>query len=1014
MNWTRQAPALLAAGVMVGLIGCSEPADSTSADATAASLQRVDGPALLRDIDTRPALFPRLAWSRAAIPLPSGGTLVALKDELTGAELWKTDGTEAGTTLVKEFAPGFWSSTPSDFTELQGAIYFSAEMDFGLQGLWKTDGTAAGTVLVKSFPNLEEPDDDTFRSMAALGGALYFIQDEKLWKSDGTEAGTVSIQALLPATVTEFHSGLVPVGNALYFLAEDSVERTGLWKTDGTAAGTVRLKNLYTGAVGGYTDQLHVVGSTVFFTAGDFNRELWKTDGTVDGTQRVFSQSGSLGSMRAAGPYLYFGRSGALWRTNGTEAGTVELPAFSPDWMMPVGQSLFFEAQDELGREPWVSDGTREGTRRVKDLLPGEESSNSEPLGVVNGRLLLASIQVDRRVALWSSDGSEAGTVLLAERGIANEFFLGFTGKPPVPVGSSSVIVELPDFDERGAVFRTDGTAAGTVGLGSVRTGTKGSQLTRHPLAVTPGKVFFTAEDENGMGLWVSDATSGGTTRLRSLARPVSDSASVGSTLFFGMDDGTSGLELWKSDGTVAGTVRVKDINSGAQGSIPMGLLAFNGTLYFSATTEVDGRELWKSDGTADGTVMVKPLLSGFESSDPEEFTVMNGTLFFSARDENYAGSLWKTDGTADGTTKVKDLEVDELTVGGNTLYFFGEVNGESGLWKSDGTADGTVRIRAGLEETFGLTWAGGRLYFLVQDEAHGFEPWVSDGTEAGTRLLKDIQPGASPSFGTGFTQLGNRVLFFARDDEHGFELWRTDGTEAGTVRVTDLMQGPTSSVRVNAESNDNESLFERVALEDRGLAVFVAQDAEGGLELWATDGTTEGTFRHADLAPGAASSAPTGLVTVGGQLVFFAGDAAHGREPRAVPLPVVPDTTDPVLTCPNNVLSTTDSTEGTTVEYTRATAVDANGPTTVTYSHPSGSRFPLGFTEVTVTATDAAGNTARCTFTVQVTLATLPAPGGEVEASGCGCTSGLGTGAGAGWGLLLLALASLRSRRRA
>jgi ELWxxDGT repeat protein len=64
----------------------------------------------------------------------------------------------------------------------------------------------------------------------------------------------------------------------------------------------------------------------------------------------------------------------------------------------------------------------------------------------------------------------------------------------------------------------------------------------------------------------------------------------------------------------------------------------------------------------------------------------------------------------------------------------------------------------------------------------HGRELWKSDGTTAGTQLVKDIEPGRYGSDPRTLTAVGD-VLFFSRGDE----LWKSDGSEAGTILVKDI-----------------------------------------------------------------------------------------------------------------------------------------------------------------------------------------------------------------------------------
>ncbi|HEY0977980.1 MAG TPA: ELWxxDGT repeat protein, partial [Flavobacteriales bacterium] len=149
----------------------------------------------------------------------------------------------------------------------------------------------------------------------------------------------------------------------------------------------------------------------------------------------------------------------------------------------------------------------------------------------------------------------------------------------------------------------------------------------------------------------------------------------------------------------------------------------------------------------------------------------------------------------------------------------------------------GAVQAQAELVADFGgstldafprnLTPCGDRLFFTAYTPDEGWELWVTDGTLAGSHLVKDINPGAAhgTDFGNHLTAVGGTLFFMARDAEHGRELWRSDGTEAGTVMVADIWSGPNESIPTK--------LF---ALGD--VVVFTAEDA-GGRKLHASDGNT-------------------------------------------------------------------------------------------------------------------------------------------------------------------------------
>jgi ELWxxDGT repeat protein len=227
----------------------------------------------------------------------------------------------------------------------------------------------------------------------------------------------------------------------------------------------------------------------------------------------------------------------------------------------------------------------------------------------------------------------------------------------------------------------------------------------------------------------------------------------VGGTLFFKLQDGNfQQFGLWKSDGTPAGTVLVKRVN--VVGGVcerqyedycARTATNVNGTLFFnSLSATAFGGELWKSDGTAAGTIMVKQFVN---SGHPflEDMTNSNGTLFFTAWEPTHGLELWKSDGTAAGTAMVKDTGPD---------YQPYSINGSGDF------AD--------------LTNVNGALFFRWFDGTHGGELWTSDGTAAGTKLVKDLAPGPEGSSAYDLTNVDGTLFFGADDGTHGIELWKT------------------------------------------------------------------------------------------------------------------------------------------------------------------------------------------------------------------------------------------------
>ncbi len=283
-----------------------------------------------------------------------------------------------------------------------------------------------------------------------------------------------------------------------------------------------------------------------------------------------------------------------------------------------------------------------------------------------------------------------------------------------------------------------------------------GSNATPYNLIAVGSTLFFLADDGVRTELWESDGTEAGTTLVTD-SSPILDLIAVGSTLFFVTNGGVHGWQLWRSDGTAAGTLLVKVFSSPVAD-----LIAVGSTLFFVTNGGVYGWQLWRSDGTAAGTLLVKDINLGGGYAYRHDFTALGNTLFFSADDGVHGHELWRSDGTAAGTLMVKDTHpagwsVGSVTAVGTRLFFFATFFYSNGgvLWTSDGTEAGTpdgqghdqkpLELRRLRNPTLhlpsDLTAVGNTLFFLTNDDIPGFELWKSDGTEAGTLMVRASTP---------------------------------------------------------------------------------------------------------------------------------------------------------------------------------------------------------------------------------------------------------------------------------
>jgi ELWxxDGT repeat protein len=295
---------------------------------------------------------------------------------------------------------------------------------------------------------------------------------------------------------------------------------------------------------------------------------------------------------------------------------------------------------------------------------------------------------------------------------------------------------------------------------------------------------------------------------------------------------------------------------------------------------------LWRTDGTPEGT---QALFTDLSAGYPYALARFGDEAAFSVATrsgDTYRVEIWLTDGTPQGTRKHLELPVDTdtfgLTYAGGRLWFFDQTllpDNELALrpWVSDGTSAGTYPLIEGyglmpLPQYF-IVEAAGRVYFPFAGNGEPLAIWGSDGTPAGTAPVVTAQSGAGEP--KDLTAIGDRLYFTAprADDPDGRRLpWVSDGTDGGTGLLADVTVGEPSFAPVDP------SPF----VELDGRVWFAAADRTHGDELWSTDGTPEGTARLlgiAGIAPGLLGSHPRGLTVWNGRLWFRARDGVHGME---------------------------------------------------------------------------------------------------------------------------------------
>jgi len=313
------------------------------------------------------------------------------------AELWKTDGTEAGTIRVYNFGGvGFpvysvKGETATLGVELNGFLYFAVKYDNGTVSLWKTDGTSAGTTFIThGFSNIQE--------FTVYNGFVYFAGESpsngnELWRTNGTNSGTNILYNIFPDDInfvgkSSNPSYLTVFNNELYFKArgydytQNTIIGSELYKTDGNTLTLVKNINTATNVVDTEGSGLNLpkfieFQNELYFIASDNQDneyDLWKTDGTETGTLKMVDNlEVSASSIQFQSPIVYndkifFHNFQQLWVTDGTNGGVTMQLTDNGDTTIPI--QTFSNPMLIMFDKLWFSGYTSDNKQELWSVYP--------------------------------------------------------------------------------------------------------------------------------------------------------------------------------------------------------------------------------------------------------------------------------------------------------------------------------------------------------------------------------------------------------------------------------------------------------------------------------------------------------------------------------------------------------------------------------------------------------------------------------------------------------------------
>jgi ELWxxDGT repeat protein len=529
-----------------------------------------------------------------------------------------------------------------------------------------------------------------------------------------------------------------------------------------------------------------------------------------------------------------------------------------------IGNGLYYPAYNQqYGAELWMTEFTSMTTSLVKDIFPGggHGVTNVDATAMVNtnGPLFFSGQQSSvEGYELWKSDGNTNGTVLV------KDIFAGSESSAPMYFATLNGITYFSAGEEirtagRGPqkwpvlyrqLYRSDGTSSGTFMVKDLQSNPYTSLVSY--LTAVNGLLYFSvlqgkeAPPYTGTftGLARSDGSSNGTFIIASNSKAGEDASpghgrdyfkALGTNMVFQLTKEALGSEPWITDGTTQGTLLLKDINPGSAGSNLSFFIQMGGYIYFTADDGNHGQELWRSDGTTQGTVMIADINRGSASSSPQWLTPVGSTLYFTASGGAEGRQLWKYEPGA--STPLQRVAI--INPSGDCEPLLYDKHPE---WKSSRSYipeyyDGMLAV-VQLDDA-------ARIYFIANDGKHGFELWQSDGTDLGTRMVRDVCVNCTTTEITNVRNVLDYVWFVQDDGTHGAEPWLLNPSQPLTFTYNRSAVGVVSATPTQGNAPLSVSFDGSASYDPDGSIILYEWDfGDNNSTFGATLSTTAHTYQ--------------------------------------------------------------------------------------------------------------------------------------------------------------------------
>lgn len=687
-----------------------------------------------------------------------------IRDERTGGnELWLHNRDTNKSSVIKNLSQnttGNFDRIKSNIVKFNDKLYFiGTENGEANNQLWESDGTTAGTRLIKQLYNSSL--GDTLKNLFVENGKLFIATVDQLWISDGTSVGTVML------TENYYNTKFFSLNDKIYFW-HDFYDKEVLMVSDGTVSGTKVFKTFEpTNGSYGTNSEILVFQNHLYFV-GKLNgvKSIWKSDGTAEGTAAMVNTNlNTLKGEILPDKFLTYDENNNLWSSDGTAANTLIYKTLTSEIqkMFKFKNEIYIDTKTEFVK----TNGTASGTQ-THNFTDNDQALNYYTQSNQNNYLLLKTeYEYSPDTWIWNGTAQNADKLKFGSRYTRPTEYLevdqdlyypgysqtngeeifkyNYTSKEEKLVTDINFVYDsrANAYQKAGdnfffmadsssntrQIFKKDLTTGKISQVSDFKTN---SGQTNRALAV--GNYYYSYDYSYNQGFNRTDGTAVNS-KVFNIGTAVIDIFNLNDQSVIYVVRKESNLQVYRLDNTADEPVLLKEQPNSSYTETGQGAM-INGELYFIFRDTNNHLSIWKTDGTQENTV--KAIEFPFDNLEKLKILgAVNGKLIFYKTVAAIYGKydLYSSSGNQNDVNLLSNLnaKVVDLTEPFNDKLYF-VTDGPQILYSTDGTLAGTKSLKQlGYNNTYGLKMKKcGEYLFTMVD----YNLWRTDGNSAGTIQL--------------------------------------------------------------------------------------------------------------------------------------------------------------------------------------------------------------------------------------------------------------------------------------